>query len=473
MTITVQHRVPGIVPSSPGFERRNPADQTDVVSTAPIGDHVVADAAVDASTQAQPGWAAAGGLARAGVLARAGEILRTRQDDVARLITREEGKTLAEATGEVRRTVDILLFASALAMAPVGEHLESAAPATRAVTYRRPLGVIVAITPWNVPLAIPAWKAGPALAAGNAVVLAPSTLTPAVTDALADVLQAAGLPEGILVVVHGGASVAAPLCSHSGVPAVTFTGSVATGALVRAAVTGRGGRLQMEMGGKNAVFVADDADPVVAARIIAAGGFGLTGQACTATSRVVGRSAMLDHVAEALVGEVVRFAPGNGLDPQVLMGPAVDLAQHRKDLFYAATVIEDGGVVIAEVEDRGGCFVSPGIVRAPQGARVSREEVFGPLVTLQDVEDLDEAITVMNDSPFGLSAGVVSHDTRVIRAIVGQVQAGVIKVNRPTAGIDVHVPFGGVKASSYGGFREQGWGATGFSTQETSVYFGE
>ena len=473
MTIAVSHRVPGLPPGSPDLERRNPAAPDDLVSTAPIGDPGVVGEAVDAAAVAQPAWAAAGGSARAAVLARAAEVLRSREDSVALLVTREEGKTINEAFAEVRRTVDILQFGAALAMAPVGEHLESATIGTRVVTQRVPLGVIAAITPWNVPLAIPAWKVAPALAAGNAVVLAPSVLTPAVADVLAEVLSLAGLPEGVLTVVYGGASVAAPLCAHVGVAAVTFTGSVATGALVRVAVTGRGARLQMEMGGKNAVLVSDDADPTVAARIIAAGAFGLTGQACTATSRVVGSPAVLDRVAEALRAEVDRYQPGDGRNPDVPMGPAVDPAQHRKDLDYAETVVVDGGEVIASVEDRGGCFVTPGIVRAPRGARVSREEVFGPLVTMLEAENVDEAIEIMNDTPYGLSAGVVSHDARVIAAVTSRVEAGVIKVNRPTSGIDVHVPFGGIKASSYGGFREQGWRATDFSTRETSIYIGE
>ena len=454
-------------------ERLNPADATDTVARVAAGDPALVDRAVRAATDAQRTWAGMTGPARGAVLSGAAELLRSRIDTIARDLTREEGKTLGEATGEVRRAADVLDFFGAESWRAHGSTLPSSVPNTHVFTRREPLGVVGLITPWNFPIAIPTWKLAPALAAGNAVVMKPAQLTTVSTMHLANALIDAGLPAGVLTLVHGkGSVIGDALVKHDLVRAVSFTGSNAVGRQIGQLAAVRGIRSQLELGGKNAVIVLDDADPDVAADIIAAGAFGLTGQACTATSRVICTPGIHDAVAAALVERAAAFAPGDGLAPGVKMGPVVSESQVQTDEEYVGIAVEQGATLLTG-GTRDGLLFSPTVLTEvePQH-RVAREEVFGPVVGVLRARDEDHAIDLANDADFGLSAGLVTQRLSSVAKFVERIQAGVVKVNRPTSGVDLNVPFGGIKESSNNAYREQGSQALDFYSWTKSVYVG-
>jgi alpha-ketoglutaric semialdehyde dehydrogenase len=456
-------------------ERYNPARPGELVSVTAVGDASTVEAAVAAAKAAQPAWWARTGPARAAVLTQAAELLSARADRVAVDLVREEGKTLAEATGEVSRAAEVLRFFGAACWRADGETLPSAMPYTDVYTRREPLGVVGVITPWNFPIAIPSWKIAPALAAGNAVVAKPAQLTTLSTRHLAECLVEAGLPPGVLNLVHGsGAVVGEALVAHPDVAAVSFTGSGPVGRRIHGLASERIARVQLEMGGKNPLVVLDDADPVRAATIAAAGGFGLTGQACTATSRLIATPRILDALVEELASTAVRlYRPGDGLDQATQMGPVVSDDQLISNLRYLELAKAEGGDVVTGADTVDGLYQTPAIVTGvTPGHTLACEEVFGPVVAVMAVNDLDEAIAVANDVPFGLSAGVVTNDLRAAHQFAAEVAAGVVKVNRPTNGLDLNVPFGGVKASSTNTYREQGQGALDFYTWTKSVYVG-
>jgi len=340
-------------------------------------------------------------------------------------------------------------------------------------TRREAIGVVGLITPWNFPIAIPTWKAAPALAAGNAVVMKPAQLTTVSTMHLANALSEAGLPPGVFTLVHGkGSVVGDAIVKHDLVKAVSFTGSNGVGRQIGRLATERGIRVQLEMGGKNPVVVLDDADPERAADIIAAGAFGLTGQACTATSRVICTPAIHDAVARALADRATAYAPGNGLAEGVRMGPVVSESQLATDQGYVEVAVSQGATLVTGgVTD--GLLFQPTIFTDVQPThRVAREEVFGPVVGLIRARDEDHAIELANDTEFGLSAGLVTQRLSSVAKFVERVQAGVVKVNRPTSGVDLNVPFGGVKESSNNAYREQGSQALEFYSWTKSVYVG-
>jgi len=454
-------------------ERANPFDPSDVVAEVAVGSPELVDAAVATAAAAQPAWAKLTGPARGAVLQGAADIIRGRVDLIARDLVREEGKTLAEATGEVRRAADILDFYGAECWRPTGVTLPSGVPDTHVFTRREPMGVVGLITPWNFPIAIPTWKLAPALAAGNAVVMKPAQLTVVSTMHLANALIEAGLPAGVLTLVHGkGAVVGNAIVENPTVAAVSFTGSNAVGRSIGEIAARRGIRVQLEMGGKNPVVVLDDADPDRAADIIAAGAFGLTGQACTATSRVIVTPGAYDAVAEALVRRAATFAPGDGLDPATRMGPVVSAAQLKTDQDYLDIAVSQGATVAFGGETTDQLFAPTVLTDVTPDARVAREEVFGPVVSLLRARDRDDAIELANDTEFGLSAAIVTNDLRAVATFVERSQAGVVKINRPTGGVDPNVPFGGVKESSNNAYREQGAQALDFYSWTKSVYVG-
>ncbi len=476
MTTTrhLRHYIGGRWRGTPSVERRNPARPEEVVALAPTGNAGTVDEAVQAASAAQFGWAEAPAPERGAVLAKAGEILLSRLETVAADLTREEGKTLAEASGEVARAADVLRFYGGEGRRMAGQTLPSAVPDTLVYTRREPMGVVGLITPWNFPIAIPAWKAAPALIAGNAVVLKPAGLTPASAWHLASALETAGLPRGVFNLVIGtGSTVGDALVEHSMVAAISFTGSTRVGKDIHARAARRMARVQLEMGGKNALVVLDDADPQKAARIAAAGGFGLTGQACTATSRVICTPGIHDSFVEALVAEAERYRAGDGAEEGCLMGPVISESQWITDRNYIAHAQEDGGRVLCGGTERNGLMQDAVVVSDVTPVhRIAQEEVFGPVIATIRAKDLDEAVAVTNGVPFGLSAGVVSNDMRAVHRFADQVKAGVVKVNRPTSGLDLNVPFGGVKESSTNTYREQGAGAVDFFTWNKSVYLG-
>lgn len=454
-------------------ERRNPADNDEVVSLRSESTSVDVDEAVSAAAEAQVGWATQGSVKRGSVLLDAADLLRKRQVEIAEDLTREEGKTLVESMGEVRRAIDVLRFFGALGWHGSGESLPSVVANTAVTTRAEPLGVVGVITPWNFPIAIPAWKMAPALVSGNGVVLKPADLTPLSANHLTQALLDAGLPAGVLNVVHGGGTAGDALVRHRNVAAISFTGSTAVGRGIFDLVNARRARVQLEMGGKNAYLVLDDADPESAASVVAAGAFGLTGQACTATSRVYVTPGIRDRFLAALRGRAMAVRPGNGLDTESSMGPVVSAAQLEKDCSAIRAAREAGyesGGDIAPVRQQ---FLNPVVFSdVPHGSPLARDEVFGPVVAVIDTKDYEEGLAWVNDSSYGLAAGICTNDLTKAHDFAARVQVGVVKVNRPTTGLDLNVPFGGVRDSSTNTFREQGVRAIDFYTWSKSVYMG-
>jgi alpha-ketoglutaric semialdehyde dehydrogenase len=474
MTTSIRHLVDGQWLGEPVTERRDPARPSEVVSVAARAEESTVDHAVAAAAVAQPAWAAMTGPARGAILMDAAELLLRRKDDVARDLVREEGKTLTEAAGEVRRAVDILRYFGSEGWRMPGQVLGSSIPDTMVYTRREPFGVFGLITPWNFPIAIPAWKTAPALVSGNSVVLKPAEITPLSAHHLASALVDAGLPPGVLNVVHGkGSTVGSALVADDRVAGVSFTGSTAVGKEIRRVLSERGARTQLEMGGKNAFVVLDDADLEQAARIVAAGAFGLTGQACTATSRVVCTPGVADAFAEALVKQAERYRPGPGLEAGTLMGPVVSADQLAQDAAAVETARSEGAAVLCEPAAGDGLWFSPVVLADVRPDHASaREEIFGPVVSVLRADDLDAALDLVNDSAYGLAAGICTRDLAAAQRFAAGVQAGVVKINRPTTGLDLNVPFGGVKDSSTNTFREQGATAVEFFTWSKSVYLG-
>jgi alpha-ketoglutaric semialdehyde dehydrogenase len=472
----IRNLIGGAWTGQPEVERRNPADPTDVVSVAPRSSAEEVDDAVAAAVEAQGEWAARTSVSRGAILMDAADLLRAKASDVARDLTREEGKTLGEASGEVRRAIDVLRFFGSAGWRSGGDSLPSATPDTSVHTRAEPLGVVGLITPWNFPIAIPAWKLAPALASGNCVVIKPAELTPVSLGHLAQALVDAGLPPGVLNIVNGrGSTVGEAIVSHRDVAGVSFTGSTQVGTAIRGALERRGARVQLEMGGKNAYLVVDDADAARAAANVAAGAFGLTGQACTATSRVYVTPGIRDEFLRHLRKAAESITVGNGLEPGVDMGPVVSrqqLLQDRAALSEAvAAGLDTGGVEPAE--DDGGLLFPPVVVsEVAHEHRLAREEIFGPIVTVIDVRSYDEGVAKVNDSAYGLSAGLATTSLSLAHDFAARARAGVVKVNRPTTGLDLNVPFGGVGSSSTNTFREQGERAVDFYTWSKSVYIG-
>jgi len=473
VTKTAHNLIGGEWTGSPEFERRNPARPGEVAVLAPSSSAADVDAAVSAAVDAQPGWAALPAPARGAVLMDAADILRSRHDEVARDLVAEEGKTLAEARGEVRRAIDVLRYFGGQGWRAEGDVLPSATPGTTVVTRQEPLGVAGLITPWNFPIAIPAWKMAPALISGNAVVLKPAELTPLTAANLALALAEAGLPAGVLNVVHGaGAVVGDALARDPRVAALSFTGSTPVGLGLADVMNGRRARVQLEMGGKNGYLVLDDADVAAAAAIVAAGGFGLTGQACTATSRVYCTPGVREAFTEALAKAAESMVVGDGLEAGTTMGPVVSDAQLSKDVGAVAGAVSRGGRVVAGGDPDGLAFRPTVVTDVAADDPLVREEVFGPVVAVLEVADLDAGIAAINDSAYGLTAGICTGSLSAAYEFAARAQVGVVKVNRPTAGLDLNVPFGGVKDSSTNTFREQGPRATDFYTWSKTVYLG-
>ena len=474
--MTVQetmHLIAGVARGSPRVARVNPADRTDVVSLRPEGEASDMARAVAAAAEAQPAWAATPAPARGVVLRRASERLAGRLEAVALDLCREEGKTLAEARGEVGRAVDILAYYGGEGWRLFGQVIPASAPDTLLYTRREPLGVVGCITPWNFPIAIPAWKIAPALVAGNAVVFKPASITPLIAHHLVSALHDAGLPAGILNLVYGGAALGDALVGDPRVAAISFTGSTAVGAHIHALVASRRARVQLEMGGKNPLVVLDDADPAVAASIAAGGGFGLTGQACTATSRVICTPAIHRPFIEALAAEAVGYRPGDGREAGVRMGPVVSDDQLARDGAAVERARAEGARLVVGGRGLEGLLYAPTILDGVgRDASAWRDEIFGPVIVVARAESPEQAIELANDTAYGLAAGIVTNDLAAAARFAERVRAGVVKVNRPTTGLELSAPFGGVKDSSTGTFREQGSVATEFFSTSKTVYLG-
>jgi acyl-CoA reductase-like NAD-dependent aldehyde dehydrogenase len=468
------------VPAASGRTCRtiNPADTREVVAEYALASAPEARAAVQSAVDAFPAWGALTPIARGRILSKTSQILESRRAELAELLTREEGKTLAESQGEVQRTVDIFRFYGGLSYTLGGQTLPHDQPFNLLYTRREPLGAVGLITPWNFPIAIPAWKVAPALVAGNTVVLKPATAAPAMALEIARALVESGLPKGVLnVVVGAGREVGNEIASHPGIVAVSFTGSQAVGRQIYQALAGRMARAQMEMGGKNPTIVLADADLDLAVSLVVRAGFGLTGQACTATSRVIVDRAVLGPFTEKLVARARAIRVGNGLAAGVEMGPAVSQEQLDTDLAFIAGASEKGAKLLCggrrlqEGDLARGFFLEPTVLGAVTPTmRIAREEVFGPVLAVLAVDGFDEALQVANGVEMGLSASIVTRDLKQALLYAERIQAGVVKINQISTGLALQAPFGGIKKSSTDTFREQGAGAVDFYTRQKTVY---
>jgi aldehyde dehydrogenase (NAD+) len=450
----------------------NPSNTDDIVGEFSRGDAARVDEAVAAANAAQPDWAAASPQLRHDVLEKASNLIISRKDELGRLLSREEGKTLAEGIGETMRAAQVFKFFAGEAIRNVGDAVASIRPGIDVTVEREAVGTIGLITPWNFPIAIPAWKLAPALAYGNAVVMKPAELTPGCAWELAKILQEAGCPTGVFNLVMGpGSTVGARIVEHPGIDAISFTGSVATGNTIAVQCASTGKRVQMEMGGKNPLVVVDDADLDVAVATAVNGAFFSTGQRCTASSRLIVTAGIHDAFLEKLTSAAADLIVGDALDAATQIGPVVDQKQLDQNLRYLKLASDEGcDVRGGELANGPGFFMKPAIFAgATNQMTVSREEIFGPMASVIKVADYDEALAVANDTEFGLSAGICTTSLRYASDFRRKAQAGMVMVNLPTAGVDYHVPFGGRKGSSYGP-REQGSYAREFYTIVKTSY---
>ncbi len=453
---------------------RNPSDTSDVVGEFAQASAAEAESAVQAAAAALPAWASTTGQQRGEILDRAGSELLARSAELGDLLAREEGKTLLEASAEVARAGQILKFHAGEAVRNAGVLIDSVRPSVEVSVSREPVGVVSVITPWNFPIAIPAWKIAPALAYGNAVVFKPAELVPASAWHLVDVLRRAGLPAGVLNLVMGrGRDIGGVLTGAAQVDAVSFTGSGATGRRVLASAQEHLARVQLEMGGKNPLVVLDDADLDLAVEHALQGAFGSTGQRCTASSRLVVTVGIHDEFVEALVRRMRALVVGDARDPETQMGPVVDQSQLDQDLRYLNLAVSEGaelhgGQRISRSAE--GFYLAPALLVGTNNQHtVNREEVFGPVASVIRVGDYDEALAVANDTSFGLTAGIITRSLAAAHDFRRRSTAGMVMVNVATAGVDFHVPFGGMGASSYGP-REQGAAAREFFTRSKTSY---
>jgi aldehyde dehydrogenase (NAD+) len=453
----------------------NPSDTSDVLGEYAQADGRQTEAAVEAARAAFPAWASFNMQARADLLDTIGNAILARKEELGRLLSREEGKTLPEGIGEVGRAGHIFKFFAGEVLRRTGELVPSVRPGIDVEIVREPLGVVGIITPWNFPAAIPAWKIAPALAYGNCVVFKPAVLVPASAHEIAKIIVDAGLPSGVFNLVLGrGTVVGEALANDPRVDAITFTGSVETGRGVAAKAGARMAKFQLEMGGKNPMVVLDDADLETAVACAVNGAYFSTGQRCTASSRLIVTKGIHDKFVAAMVARLETLKVDNALKQGTEMGPVVDKTQLDQDLFYLEEGKKEGaklafGGRLLERETEG-FYLEPALFTETNNAmRINREEVFGPVAAVIPVSDYEEALAVANDTAFGLSAGICTTSLKHASHFRKNSQTGMVMVNVPTAGVDYHVPFGGRKASSHGP-REQGRYAQEFFTIVKTSY---
>lgn len=456
----------------------NPSDTRDLIGEYAQADAAQAELAISAASAAFPAWSLSTPQQRFDILDAVGTEILARRAELGDLLAREEGKTLPEAIGEVVRAGNIFKFFAGEALRPGGESLPSVRPGVGVEVTREAIGVVGLITPWNFPIAIPAWKIAPALAWGNCVVFKPADLVPGSAWALAEILSRSGLPAGVFNLVMGRGSVVGEQLLHDPrVAAISFTGSVATGQKVAAAAVARMAKFQLEMGGKNPMVVLDDADLGVAVNAAVNSGFFSTGQRCTASSRLIVTNGIHDRFVAAMVEKMKALKIDDARKAGTDIGPVVDASQLGQDVDYIGIARAEGGTLaqggqrIEHNADGGpGFYLTPALITDTTAAmRINREEVFGPVVSVIRAKDYDEALHLANDTPFGLSAGIATTSLKHATHFKRHAQAGMVMVNLPTAGVDYHVPFGGRKGSSYGP-REQGRHAAEFYTTVKTAY---
>ena len=476
MTDIARHRIGGDWRGSDDLPNQNPSDLDTPFGSSASGSTADLHDAIAAARTAFPSWSMASPQVRADVLDRAGSLVVERSAELGRILSSEEGKTLAEGIGEAVRAGQILKFFAGEALRLTGERVASTRPGVDVEITREPIGVFGLITPWNFPIAIPAWKLAPAIAFGNTVVLKPAELTPATAAALVAILVEAGLPDGVVNLVLGkGRIIGQGLVDSPDVDGISFTGSVPTGRGIAAACAGAGKPVQCEMGGKNPMIVLADADLDVAVAACLNGAFFSTGQRCTASSRLIVESRVHAKFVARLTAAMAKLVVGPALDPATQIGPVIDGGQLDKHVAYIDGARRDGAEVFGgERRDAvtRGHFLTPALaVDTRPDMTINREEVFGPVASTIVADDYEHALGIANDTAFGLSAGICTTSLKTARHFLRHAQAGMVMVNLPTAGVDPHVSFGGRKASSFGP-REQGSYARHFYTTVKTGYIG-
>ena len=453
----------------------NPSDTSDIIGEYAHASAAQTQQAIDAAYQASSAWGNSSIQHRSDILDNIGSEILRRREELGELVSREEGKTLPEGIGEATRAGQVFKFFAGEALRPGGEFIDSIRPGLDVSVTRAPMGVVGLILPWNFPIAIPAWKVAPALAYGNAVVFKPAELVPATAHAMAEIIVNAGVPDGVFNLVMGtGAEVGATIVNDPAVNAISFTGSVRTGRDVALAAASRMAKVQLEMGGKNPLVVLDDADLSTAVECAVNGAYFSTGQRCTASSRLIVTEGIHDKFVAAVSERMRKLTVDHALKAGTDIGPVVDQRQLQQNLDYIQVGINDGANLVCGGEqvsrDTQGFFMTPALfTESSNKMRINREEVFGPVASVIRVKDYEEALATANDTEFGLSSGIVTTSLKYSSHFKRHIQSGVASVNVPTAGVDYHVPFGGIKSSSYGS-REQGSYAKEFYTTVKTAY---
>ena len=457
----------------------NPSNLADVIGEYAQGDAAQLDLAVRAAEAAFPAWSTSGIQARSDALDKIGSEILARREELGTLLSREEGKTRAEGIGEATRAGQIFKFFAGECLRLAGETIPSVRPGIGVEVTREPIGVVGLITPWNFPIAIPAWKIAPALAFGNCVVLKPADLVPGSAWALAEIISRSGIPAGVFNLVMGrGSVIGDAIVKHPGIVAVSFTGSVGVGRRIAEACVQSHKKVQLEMGGKNPQVILDDVNLQQAVELSVQSAFFSTGQRCTASSRLIVTEGIHDAFVEGVKARLAGLKIGDALTAGTDIGPVVSQSQLEQDLSYVeiarsqGATVQAGGQRVACHTGSGaeGFFMAPALITdtTPE-QRINREEVFGPVASVIRVKNYEEALAVTNDTEFGLSAGIATQSLKHATHFKRHAQAGMVMVNLPTAGVDYHVPFGGRKGSSYGP-REQGRYAQEFYTTVKTAY---
>ena len=453
----------------------NPADINDVIAEFPAAQADDAVRAIEAAKAAFPEWKRTPGPERGRVLWRAANIARARADEIAKVMTREEGKIFKEAKGEVLKGVSVLEYYAGEGYRMHGKTLPSEIRDVFTYTIRRPLGVVGLISPWNFPWAIPVWKSAPALVSGNTVVFKPSEFTPATASLLAEIYEEAGMPAGVFNMIVGyGSTVGEAIVNHNDVRAISFTGSNTVGHALYVKAAGRGAKVTCEMGGKNAVIVLPDADLEKAATAIQGGAFGSTGQRCTATSRIIASPKVKGELMDRLAEKAKAIKVGSGLDETIDMGPIVNEKQWKRNLDYIEIGKKEGAKLVVGGERpqhlSQGYFVAPTIFdNVNPSMRIFREEIFGPVLSVATANDLPEALNIANSVEYGLSTSIFTQDIDTIMRFVEDVEVGMIHVNEPSVGGEAQLPFGGTKSTGIGE-REMGEEGLNFFTEVKTVF---
>lgn len=458
---------------------RNPSDTDDVVAEFPKGDRSDTITAIEAAVSAQDEWAGTTPHERGSYLHESASIIEARKDELSRLTSREMGKTISAARGELQRTIDLLNYYAEVVRDAGGVAPPSARENTVTYTQREPWGTAGVITPWNYPIAIPTWKIAPALAAGNTIVFKPASMTPVIAAELVSAFEEAGLPAGVLNFVPGsGSEVGDEITNNDDVDVITFTGSYEVGDQVHKAAAGAGKRVQCEMGGKNPIIVDGSADLDLAVDLTVQGAFiGLAGQACTATSRAIVFESVHDEYLERLTERVEELTVGDPLEDETDLGPKVSEGELESDLEYLEVGVDEGATIAVGGEQltgdgyENGYFVEPTVFAdVDPEMRVAQEEIFGPVLSVVEVGGYEEAIDVANGVKYGLSSSLCTNRLDHAKSFARDIETGVVKVNQTTTGVEFQMPFGGRKQSSSESFKEQGRQAIDFYTHEKAIY---